>query len=195
MFGKNREGVRKVKTPMSVKWDEEWLNRGEPCDKELWMKVLGLLIWSVRYRFDIAYVVCVLSTRTRRATQRDMAIMRRVCGYILHTKDLGVTFRPGEEEQKYVEILFYCDAAHNEQVQSQMGTAMKIGKHGDGSGMVSVMSSKSKGTVAMSSVEAELNAATEVVKDAYNIRGILEEWQVLEPNTPSVVKTDSDPMI
>ena len=195
MFGKNREGVRKVKTPMSVKWDEEWLNRGEPCDKELWMKVLGLLIWSVRYRFDIAYVVCVLSTRTRRATQRDMAIMRRVCGYILHTKDLGVTFRPGEEEQKYVEILFYCDAAHNEQVQSQMGTAMKIGKHGDGSGMVSVMSSKSKGTVAMSSDEAELNAATEVVKDAYNIRGILEEWQVLEPNTPSVVKTDSDPMI
>ena len=59
-------------TPMSEKWNEAYQRDAERCDIERWMMILGMVVWILRVRLDIACAVSILCSRTQEATTRDM---------------------------------------------------------------------------------------------------------------------------
>lgn len=46
-----------VTTPMTDKWDEEYQRGASKCDISKWLTILGMVVWIMRVRLDIAVAV------------------------------------------------------------------------------------------------------------------------------------------
>jgi hypothetical protein len=170
-------------TPMSEKWNEEYQRDAERCDIDRWMMILGMVVWILRVRLDIACAVSILCSRTQEATTRDMEALERLVAYLAFTERIGVTFHPevnDEEKGKdWVEQTGYADAAvrtYMDDSQAQNGIATKLGNHESKSGMYMGSSAKNKSMVPLASTGAELAAAVEETKDIIWSRELLQEW-------------------
>jgi len=172
-----------ITSPMSEKWDEEYQRGAERCDIEIWMMILGMVVWILRVRLDIACAVSILCSRTQEATTRDMEELERLVAYLAFTEKIGVTFHPEEidedKSKEWVEQTGYADAAaraYKKDSQAQNGIATKLGGHDSKSGMYMGSSAKNKSMVPLASTGAELAAAVEEVKDIIWSREMLKEW-------------------
>ena len=186
------------RTPMAKNWSEHRMNQSKCCDIDLWMKRLGTMLFILKTRSESAYAMSKHSTRTHVCTEKDMAALKRTAAYIIHTKDLGITFHAGDKAYNEAAITFCAavDVAHAvyESGQGKIGTGMKLGDINSDSGMYYVKSSKNHGTVPLSSCESELKGGVEMVKDAYAERGLYEELGFKQTN-PIKIYEDNQPLI
>ena len=75
-----------VTKPM-MSWDERYQDMAPPCDMDIWMHLLGMVVYDIRYRFDIVVAVSLLSGRTHKATVRDMEALYYLIAYISYTRE------------------------------------------------------------------------------------------------------------
>jgi hypothetical protein len=139
-------------------------------------KVMQLSYLSGRTRPDIAFTVSHLVTRLNNPTTDDEFAVQRLLGYILHTKDLKLTFAP-------TSMTLYCfaDASYaiHPDAKSHMGITMQIGERNapfhNKSGIIKA--------VCRSSTEAEIAALNELISDVLHTRDLLEELGHKQPTT------------
>ena len=176
-----------------------------PCDKELAQRVLAaadsdmsavdpsllrrfqgivgaLLYCSTNTRPDIAYSVGQLSRVTARPTTALLADAERVLMYLRTTQDLGLCF---QADRRKASGMTDSDWAVR---HSTSGWVFQYG-----SAAISWGSKKQK-TVALSSCEAEIMAASESAKEALYLKKHLEEMG-LHDGSPMSLSSDNSAAI
>jgi hypothetical protein len=137
--------------------------------------LLGMLIYVLRTRPDIAYAVNRLATRSSIATEKDLLAIQQVIAYLRTTKHLSLTYNTkSERHRKTVARLHaWSDAAYltHRDSKSHSGICFSLGEN---SGTFHAKSNKQT-TVTLSSTEAELYAACEATKDIVYFRELLNE--------------------
>jgi hypothetical protein len=137
--------------------------------------LLGMLIYVLRTRPDIAYAVNRLATRSSIATEKDLQSIQQVIAYLRTTKHLSLTYNTkSERHRKTVSRLqAWSDAAFltHRDSRSHSGVCFSLGEN---SGTFHAKSNKQT-MVTLSSTEAELHAACEATKDIIYFRDLLDE--------------------
>ena len=75
-------------TPMVAAFDELLQNDSSPCDRSLYRRLLGMIMFLLHTRPDISYAVTRLATRTEIATERDMTAILRLILYLKDTSHM-----------------------------------------------------------------------------------------------------------
>lgn len=140
---------------------------GTAAAKLFHTKVAQLLYLAKRTRPECLTAVSFLSTRVQAPDIDDEAKLRRLLGYVLHTKERGITLRIGE----FMSVRAYIDAAygvHSASGKSHTGCAIVLG----GAGPVFAKSGKQK-IVTKSSTEAELVGMSDTASQAIHLRNFV----------------------
>ena len=156
-----------------------------PPIKEMYTSLLGMLIFVLRTRPDVAYAINRLATRASNCTVKDYDCLRQVANYLYTTAHLELVYNSAEASHKtaVVQLLAYSDAAfltHSDS-KSHSSVHFTLGKN---TGVFHAWSQKQK-MVTLSSTEAEVYAATECTKDIIFFRDLLKEigYEQLVPTT------------
>jgi len=163
-----------IRTPYSEhqttrKTDKEFI------DPKYYLKLVGMLNYPATLtRPDLLYAMSRLSQKCKSPTKGDLRRVIRVFKYIAGTKDLGITFAPGDGN---IKLYGYVDASYQSynNAASHYGYTFAIhskGKHKDAS--FYARSSKMK-LVTSSSTEAEYVAAAEVTSEVLFLRTLLAD--------------------
>ena len=70
-----------MNTPMRPDFSD-FQNEALLCDRTLYSTLLGMLIFVIRSRPDVAYAINRLATRSKHATERDLLAIKRVIHYL-----------------------------------------------------------------------------------------------------------------
>ena len=180
--------------PMSSIFADEVQAQSPGCDKTKYMELLGSLMYVVKTRFDIAYAVSRLAMRTQKATERDYNALLRVLAYLYNTRVRGIVLTPLSIAAT-VCILFeaWCDASYATHPDGHSHTGYGFRLSGTVSGFFFARSTKQT-NVALSSTEAELNAAVECAKDIVWYRALQQELG-MEQRDPTVMYVDNASLI
>jgi hypothetical protein len=154
-------------------------------DKSKFATILGMLIFLLRTRPDVAYAVNRLATRASHSIQKDYECLCQVANYLYTTAHLELVYntRDGDQCSAVVRLFTCSDAAFLTHANSKSHSRIHftLGKerevfHGRG---------QKQKMVTLSSTEAEVYAAIECAKDAIFFRDVLSElgYQQLEPTT------------
>ena len=148
--------------------------------------VMELFYLSGRSRPDISFVLSHMVTRLNNPTTDDSDNLDRLLGYLLHTKDLELTFKPDSMVLKC-----YADASYaiHDDARSHYGNTMQLGSNTapfhNKSGVIKA--------VCRSSTEAEIASLNEIVSDILHTRDLLDELghpqpitAVMEDNTAAI---------
>ena len=162
--------------------------------KSHFLAILGMLLYCVRSRPDIAFAVSKLATRFPKATEKDFAALLRVSDYLYTTIDHTMSFLPGNKIQcdTVGQLFAWSDASFNCHPDSKSHTGICFSL-GLGNGIFWSKSNKQK-TVALSSCEAEMYAATEATTAILWFRKILEELGFAQTQ-PTVLFSDNQSTI
>ena len=156
--------------------------------------LLGMLIYVLRTRPDIAYAVNRLATRSSIATEKDLAAIQQVIAYLRTTRHLELVYNTKDPRQaKTVSRLHaWSDAAYltHRDSRSHSGICFSFG---DNSGTFHARSNK-QSMVTLSSTEAELHAACEATKDIVYFRALLDELGFRQA-TPTPLYVDNKSLI
>jgi hypothetical protein len=165
--------------------------------------VEGLLYLLLAARPDIAQSVGVLSRFMSCPGEEHVEAAKQVIRYLYATKELGITFsknasgaphvymRGLEVEENIRDFVTYADADLAGDVDNRKSTTgVAIVLNG---GLVS-WTSKLQSTIALSTAEAETNAATDAVKQVMHLRLFLHELG-LDQSGPSIVFEDNNAAI
>jgi len=163
-------------TPMTSTFSDEYQDNSVKFsdeDKQIFMSILGSLIFVLRTRPDIAYAVNRMATRTCRATAKDMLALGRILKYLAGTVTLGVTFHPSQRED-VTTIFCWVDAAYACHLdgKSHSGYCFSLGSHNTGKFF---RRSVKQTNVTTSSTEAECDALKEAGKEIEWMRFMMEE--------------------
>ena len=189
-----RQDTEVVKSPMRPDFKDTYQNEAPLGNKPLYQTLLGMLIFVLKTRPDIAYAVNRLATRSIAPTTRDMDAILRVIKYLVHTADIELVYANADSQarNKVGELFAYTDAAYltHRDSKSHSGVCFSYGKN---TGMFYSRSSK-QSVVATSSTEAELFTGVECTKEVLHFRDLLRELN-FSLLTPTVIYTDSKSMI
>ena len=160
----------KFKTPANVdlfkvNHDSKTLDKqGQESYHSATMKLMYL---GKRSRPDILTAISFLATRVKEPTEQDQDKLRRVLGYINHTKHLQLTL----EADKAMTILVHIDAAHgvHKDMKGHTGGTISLGR-----GTVLSKSAKQKLT-AKSSCEAEIIGVSDFLSLTLQLFNLLQE--------------------
>jgi dimeric dUTPase (all-alpha-NTP-PPase superfamily) len=83
--------------PMCSTFNDDFQNDSPSCDYNIFMTLLGVLLFVVKTRPDIAYSVNRLATRASKATIKDFEALLRVASYLGGTIELGIRFVKKQE--------------------------------------------------------------------------------------------------
>ena len=86
--------------PMREDFNDEYQDAAPACDEALYRSLLGMLIYMLRSRPDIAYSVNRLATRFEGATERDLVAIKRVISYLRSTSHLELVYCTQDPAQK-----------------------------------------------------------------------------------------------
>ena len=128
-----------------------------------------LLYVCKRVRPECLSAVSFLTTRVHKCDTDDLAKLIRVLGYILASKERGVTLRIGE----HMGVKAYIDAAygvHTDTGRSHTGCCIVLGM--EGRGPVESKSCKQK-SVTKSSTEAELMSLSDMAGEVMHMRNFI----------------------
>ncbi|TPX73796.1 DNA-directed DNA polymerase [Chytriomyces confervae] len=137
---------------------------------EQYRSLLGAVMYaSVSTRPDVAYATAYLGRFASKATEPHWTALKRLAGYLVNTRRLELRYAAGKANL----IEAWVDASHlSEGAYGVSGHAVFVGGN-----LVSWRSRKQK-TVALSSMEAEVNALVDVVKEVMWLRELLTDLGV-----------------
>ena len=171
--------------PMSPSFNDAEQEQSPPGDKGRYATLLGMLIFLLRTRPDVAYAVNRLATRASNCTQKDYDCLCQVANYLYTTAHLELVYNTRDPAQRsaVVKLFAYSDAAFLTHADSKSHSGIHF-TLGEGTGVFHARSQKQK-MVTLSSTEAEVYAAIECAKDAIFFRDVLSElgYKQLEPTT------------
>ena len=153
---------------MRTDFTDEEQDDASPCDKTKYQTLLGMLIFVIRSRPDIAYAVNRLATRCagKGPTTKDLEALKRVIRYLKTTAHLELVYAAGSSATADAIFTLYAwsDAAYltHKDSKSHSGTCFAYGD--EPTGKFYAASQKQK-TTTLSSTESETYAATEAAKD------------------------------
>jgi hypothetical protein len=147
-------------------------SKDAPEDKSLqyFQHLLGMIMFVVRTRPDIAYAVNRMAMRTSRATEKDIKSLKRIASYLSHTRHLELVYSKGSGSPS---IYAYTDASFISHTDGKSHMGFCIG-YGSNSGFFYARSAKQK-MVTLSSTESEAYSAVEATKDIIYFRNVLAE--------------------
>jgi hypothetical protein len=106
------EDTRTHDTPMETGFEINESDFVEEPTEEM-ITLCRSLICSIGYatvtvRFDVSYVLGVLSRHLSRTNSRFIAVVKRIVKYLVHTKDLGITWSISEQDKEsgFANVLF-----------------------------------------------------------------------------------------
>jgi hypothetical protein len=162
--------------PMREDFSDEYQDDSPACSQDIFRSLLGMLIYMLRSRPDIAFSVNRLATRSTNATERDLEAIKRVVSYLRSTSHLELVYRTQnpDQVQAIAELHAWCDAAYacHRDSKSHSGMCFSYGTAPTGAFF---SQSRKQTTVATSSTEAEVNAAFEASKYVTYFRDLLSE--------------------
>jgi hypothetical protein len=129
--------------------------------------VAKFLYLAKRVRPECLTAVSFLSTRVHACDQDDLSKLKRLLGYLLATRERGITLRIGES----MTVSAYIDAAygvHSESGKSHTGCAIVLGD----AGPLFAKSGKQR-IVTKSSTEAELVGLSDTASQAIHLRNFI----------------------
>ena len=186
-----KDDTRVVRIPMRTNWSDDEQDKAPLCTPtDKYRTLLGMLIFLLRTRPDIAYAVNRLATRCAGATKKDLSAIQDLIRYIKGTRHLELTYVANSREQGDAvgRLYGWADAAYacHRDGQSHSGICFAYGTpHSIPVTGKFSSTSKKQSLVCLSSTEAELYAAVEATKDIIFLRNILEElgYAQLQPTT------------
>jgi len=148
----------------------------------------GMLLYLIKHsRPDIANAVRELTKVMDKAVERDMQEMFRIIKHVLDTKHLGLKICPKTTNKLIWNIILWPDSdwgGDKDNRLSVSGMALFV------CGVLVAWRSKQQKSVAMSSSEAELYAASEAVKEVIFIMQVLISVGI-PVETPVIVRVDN----
>jgi hypothetical protein len=180
------EKIRYFGNPMREDFSDAFQDDAPACSQEDYRSLLGMLIYVLRTRPDVAYAVNRMATRSIGATERDLDAVKRIVAYLRCTAHLELVYSAQDESQRRTigELHARSDAAYlcHRDSKSHSGICFTYGEPNTGAFF---SSSKKQTTVSTSSTEAEANAAFDAAKYIMFFRDLLKElgYPQLEPTT------------
>jgi hypothetical protein len=186
-------------TPMSSEFNDLVQDNSPPLSRskdapedtslEYFQRLLGMIMFVVRTRPDIAYAVNRMAMRTSKATEKDVKSLRRIAAYLYQTRHLELVYAKGTGSP---EIYAYSDASFISHSDGKSHMGFCIG-YGSNSGFFYARSAKQK-MVTLSSTESETYSAVEAAKDILYFRNVLTELG-FTVDSPSSIKVDNKSLI
>ena len=135
--------------PMSPHFNDEEQNDSPPADKSAYSTLLGMLIFVLRTRPDVAYAVNRLATRASTPTQRDLEALRQVANYLYTTAHLELVYNNSlpEHRNSVAQLIEFSDAAFIAHSDSKSHTGLMF-KVRDATGVFHARSQKQKDSYA-----------------------------------------------
>lgn len=127
----------------------------------------ALLYLSTGSRPDIAYAVGLASRKLENPSREDFVALKRILRYLKGTADHGLAYQPGYE----LDIVSYSDADHGGDLQTGRSTTGVVCLHAGAA--VSWLSQKQP-SVAISTTESEIVAASEAAREIVWLRRLME---------------------
>ena len=182
----NFAGCKPVTTPMisPVEAEKEGpeLSEGQPAPAAgfPFRQAVGAIMYlMLGSRPDLAYSIGVLSRKLENPDENDIRMLKRVLRYIAGTIDFGITYtRTGTAAV----LEAYSDSDYGGCFQTGRSTSGIVVKYAGGA--ISWMSQRQT-SVATSTTEAEIVAASEAAKEAVWLRRLFKEIARLDA-TPTV---------
>ena len=126
-----KAATKPVYIPMSPSFNDADQDQSVAGDKGKFATLLGMLIFLLRTRPDIAYAVNRLATRASHCTQTDYECLCQVANYLCTTAHLELVYNTYDADQRsaVVQLFAYSDAAfltHTDS-KSQSGIHFTLG--------------------------------------------------------------------
>ena len=191
-FGDEVSSMKKYKTPgtpgFSVQRPKEGQDTLSAERQKVFQSGTGMILYLVKHsRPDIANAVRELTKVMDKATDRDMNEMLRLIKHVLDTKDIGLKIEPKALNTLLWNIVMWSDSdwgGDKDNRLSVSGMALFV------CGVLTVWRSKQQKSVALSSSEAELVAASEAVKEVLFVLQVLNSIGITV-ETPVIVRVDN----
>jgi hypothetical protein len=151
---------------------------------EIYMSIVGSLIWIEGVRLDIIFAVLYLTWFTRKPLVHHLKMAYYVVGYLYHTRDMPLVLGGSSDIQVEVDV----DASHGTAPKSRSVTGLLTKLHPN-SGAVSAKSS-AQTSVKLNTFESELDGITTGFKAANKMNNILEDMHI-HHDTQSIVHNDN----
>ena len=194
-----KESNKGADTPMSADFSDivqdnsPLLSRSKdaPEDKSLeyFQHLLGMIMFVVRTRPDIAYAVNRMAMRTSKATEKDIKALARIAAYLYETRHLELVYSKGTGSPS---LYAYSDASFISHSDGKSHMGFCIG-YGSTSGFFYARSAKQK-MITLSSTESETYSAVEATKDLLYFRSVLTELG-FPLDSPSSIRVDNKSLI
>ena len=180
------EECKPALTPMETKLMLNPRTEHEDIADVPYRQIIGCLMYVMLCtRPDISYSIGVLSKFLEQPTKMHWTSAKRILRYLKGTKDYKLCYRRNDSTSMFA----CCDADWASSFDRKSTTGFAIFVNGN---FVS-WSSKKQSTVALSSTEAEIIAATETVREIIWIRQLLSSFGI-KVSTPTLF-CDSQPAI
>lgn len=139
----------------------------EDVDESLYRSLIGQILFASNVaRYDIAYIVGVLSRHLNKPKKVHMNAAKKVLRYLNSTKQFAITYKSSQQG-----LIGYCDSDYANELESRRSTTGFI--FGFAGGVIS-WRSKLQSTVALSSTEAEFMAITEITREGLWLLQVLQ---------------------
>lgn len=163
---------RSVSTPIISSTNEET----HQCEKEVknfpYRQAVGALMFlMLSTRPDIAFAIGVASRKLENPSQEDIVKVKRIFRYLKGTEDCQIVYHPNSN----VKMEGYSDADLGGDLQTGRSTTGVLCMYAGGP--ISWISQRQQ-SVALSTTEAELVAASEATREIVWIRRLLEELSI-----------------
>jgi hypothetical protein len=99
--------------PMAPTFNDLDQDQSPPADKGKCASLLGMLIFVLRTRPDVAYAVNRLATRASNCTEKGYDYLHQVANYLYTTSHLELVYNSAKASHRtaFVQLLAYSDAA------------------------------------------------------------------------------------
>ena len=157
---------------------------------------MGLLIWCLMTRIDIAFAVGVLCRYMAKYDASMYALMKRVLRYLKGTSSHGLEYRRASSNAKFgskepMDIVVYGDADNSSRIHDSRSTTSWITLMANGP--ISFRSIIQR-IIALSTVESEFRALRDVCQEVEWLRAFIQELGIILWG-PTVVKQDNQSAI
>lgn len=167
----NMENCKVVGTPI-LKDSTAGLREDISKEKFPYRQAVGALAYlMVGTRPDIAYSVGVVSRHLENPTREDVVKVKRILRYLQGTMDWGIQYKRGCKES----LRCYSDADHGGDMESDRSTTGTICLY---AGSAVSWRSHRQASVAISSTEAEIVAASETAREIIWLERLIKSIDV-----------------
>ncbi|KAG5868268.1 hypothetical protein JTB14_028507 [Gonioctena quinquepunctata] len=164
--------------PVSMPIVEESIQLGKEDEDELnstfpYREAVGALMYLMTgTRSDIAYAVSVVSRKLENPSNSDCSKVKRILRYLKGLTDLGIIYKPGAKEESKT----FSGTDHGGDDTTGRSTTGVLSMYADGA--ISWYSQRQT-SVAISTTEAEIVAASEATREIVWLKRLFEEIIVL----------------